>query len=303
MECLIDWVDDNQEALRGSKSVWVKDCKEQIFKDDPELTTDRIGVKFSNLKASWSAAKKRIADAGWEAASDMGGELERRCPFFQRLDVIFGTRMNASLGASQDILDLDAIATQRPENSKAQYLLVGEDPEIPHQSDDSEGELENQSEGRVYEGDDGGVGVLVGGDSDEESYRETPPPPRSKRRRSSPAAPKGRGLGRASAKGKGKMGSGECIMGDRQSYELGRELKRVKLELEMQRERLEAKERLARVSASTTIEVAKIQAEAQVRQFELLTQIFGLRVGPNTGTHLGGSATGSPGVHAVENVD
>jgi len=41
IERLVDWMEENLEALRGSRSTWIKDCKEQAF---PE----RIGTKSNN---------------------------------------------------------------------------------------------------------------------------------------------------------------------------------------------------------------------------------------------------------------
>ena len=51
---LFDWMEDNQEALRGSRSSWVKDCKEQVFADDFGITTQRIGVKYNNSSVGYA---------------------------------------------------------------------------------------------------------------------------------------------------------------------------------------------------------------------------------------------------------
>ena len=65
VESLLDWMEDNQVALRGSKSAWVKDCKEQVFQDSPDVTIERIGVKHNNLKASWTAGRKKLDGTGY----------------------------------------------------------------------------------------------------------------------------------------------------------------------------------------------------------------------------------------------
>ena len=52
VEKLVDWMEDNQEALRGSKSACVKRCKEEVFLDRTEVTIERIGMKYNNLRAS-----------------------------------------------------------------------------------------------------------------------------------------------------------------------------------------------------------------------------------------------------------
>ena len=89
------------------------------------------------------------------------------------------------------------------------------------------------------------------------------------------------------------------ILEERGSQEQEREIKRARIEQEMQKERLEAKyrrfrdeknenrilhtekleaeERLAGISASTATQIAKIQADAQIHQFEFMARIFGSR--------------------------
>lgn len=285
-------MEENLEALKGSKTIWVKDCKEQVFKDDLELTAERIGIKHNNLKASWAAAKKRIGGSGStgsEVKEEPGGtytmdegELEKKCPFFQRLDGIFCTRPNTSLGTLQNTPQETPQQTpqETPQETQGQT-----DQEARHSSEavspqDSESDLGF----RIVERVDGGdiEGDAPAGNSDEESDWETSS--KTKRLRSSSGGTSTRGTAArgTATRGKRKMVSVKKVIEERQSFELERELKRAKIEREMQKERLEAKERLARINASTTTEVAKIQAEAQVRQFELLTQVLRLQAGANS---------------------
>ena len=84
----------------------LKTVKEQVFQDSPDITIERIGVKHNNLKASWTAGRKKLDGTGY--GSKKGGtimeEVEKKYPFFKRLDKIFGTRPNACLGTSLDTI-------------------------------------------------------------------------------------------------------------------------------------------------------------------------------------------------------
>ncbi|KAF8441141.1 hypothetical protein BGX38DRAFT_1272764 [Terfezia claveryi] len=253
MERLVGWMVENQETLRGRKSAWANNCKEQVFRNHLGVTIERIGFKYNNLKASsWTATRKKIGGSGsWEAED---GELDEKYPFYQKLDMIFGTPPNANqektqaASRCQGILPASALITLQ-DTVNFGTLPPAEDPVV---------ELEPET-----------------------------PPPKTQTIRSSSAAQMV--LPGTSGQGKGldRIDSVKRIMEERHSYEFDRELKRMKIEREMQRERLEAKERLARISASTAVEVARIQAEAQVRQFELLAQILTQRGGVNGGANGG----------------
>ena len=282
VERLIDWMEGNQEALRGSKSVWVKDCKEKVFQDELGVTTERIAAKYNYLKASWRAAKKKLGGIGWgikgPGAGTLPAQVEKKCPFYTRLDGIFATRPSTSLGTSLDTLNPSRSIAIDPGLAEFEVQDPSEYSEVPHQLDDSE--LDLDLDARV-----GATGEAGNSDEELEWAKRTKRP----RTSSEPVVP---------TQGNGKMGTVKRLMEERQSYELQRELKKIKIEQEMQRERLEVKERLARISASaaveaakiqaekqasTTIEVAKIQAEAQMRQFKLFTQILGLQGGGGSG--------------------
>lgn len=301
MERLVGWMMENQEALRGRKSAWVNDCKEQVFKNDLGVTIERIGVKYNNLKASWTATRKKIGGSGGGGGED--GELDEKYPFYQKLDAIFGTPSNANQEKSQFVFGTSgaqgddrtavgqSVRIQRAA-SRFQEILPASSLITPQDTvdfgtppaEDLVVALEPQSEKRVDGGENEGV---EGDDSDEELDSDAAPPPKTQPLRSSSAARMILAGESGRAKGLGRMDSVKRIMEERHSYEFERELKRMKIEREMQRERLEAKERLARINASTAVEVAKIQAEAQVRQFELLTQILTQRGGGIEGANGG----------------
>jgi len=107
IERLIDWMEENLEALRGSRSTWIKDCKEQAFAEHAEITAKRIGTKYNNLKASLAAGKKKIGGTGWGVTEE--GEIKswkKKYLLYRRLDGIWGTSPNASLGTAEDTLGM-----------------------------------------------------------------------------------------------------------------------------------------------------------------------------------------------------
>ena len=320
-------MEDNQVALRGSKSAWVKDCKEQVFQDSPDVTIERIGVKHNNLKASWTAGRKKLDGTGYGSreGGTIMGELEKKFPFFKRLDKIFGTRPNACLGTSLDTITVTPAASSQ--RSQPRTSVLESSPGSPHtpsiessqspnntqrsgtqrsgtqHSETERSEIQHSEEDTDEETDD----------SESESFTwnvpsispVTPSPvtpassqlPKNKGLQSSPPTPSR--YSTSKRKAAHRMDPMMKILEERGSQELEREIKRAKVEQEMQKERLEAEyrrfraekdenrilqtekleaeERLARISASTATQIAKIQADAQIRQFEFIARIFGHR--------------------------
>ncbi|KAF8416376.1 hypothetical protein EV426DRAFT_721831 [Tirmania nivea] len=52
VERLVAWIEDNQEKLRGKQLAWHKNVKEEIFKDDDDMTIKRIREKAVNMKTA-----------------------------------------------------------------------------------------------------------------------------------------------------------------------------------------------------------------------------------------------------------
>jgi len=316
VERLVDWMVENQEALKGRKGAWVKVCKEQVFGNQPGVTTGRIGVKYNNLKASWAAIRKKIGGNGWEVrgGGTVDAELEEKYPFYQKLDRIFNTppqqektmfvprASNAQNDAGAAVARIQRVVSRRQRAPLAPALTPQNNLDLGTPSpwrpaEDSAAGIEPQSEKIVGGEESEGVGGR--GDSGEECDSEAAPLPKTQLFRSSLAAQ--RVLLGASGRGKvlGRMNSVKRIMEECHSHELERDLKRMKIEREIQKERLESKERLARISASTAVEVAKLQAEAQVHQFELMAQMLEQRLGANGGANRG--ANRGPNGRQMEN--
>ena len=83
------WARDEQIAWHN------KEAKEQVFGAEEHITVKRISEKMGNMKKTWKDAKAMQAQSGWgvkpeESEASTNQVLERRCPFFWRLDG-FGT--------------------------------------------------------------------------------------------------------------------------------------------------------------------------------------------------------------------
>ena len=103
-EKLIGWMEDNQQHLRGKQMAWYKLVKEEVFAGDDymHITVKKIADKVFNIKRSWKEAKAMQEQSGWgakpeENETSINEVLERKCPFFWRLEEVWGTRPNATM--------------------------------------------------------------------------------------------------------------------------------------------------------------------------------------------------------------
>ncbi|KAF8430147.1 hypothetical protein EV426DRAFT_708274 [Tirmania nivea] len=109
MERLVCWMEDNQEKLRGKQAAWHKDVKEQVFAEDPDITSD--ARKLREQSGSGVRAEDQV--------SSFNALLESKCPLFWRLDDIWGTRPNIT-----PIIIADS--TQDPTESQSELLKKDE---------------------------------------------------------------------------------------------------------------------------------------------------------------------------------
>jgi len=84
-----------------------KDVKEEVFADDNSITLNRILDKVADMKVARSTAKKARDQSGWGLKAEDHSEsqqtyLNKKCPFFYRLDEIWGTRANSTPFVLQD---------------------------------------------------------------------------------------------------------------------------------------------------------------------------------------------------------
>ena len=61
----IGWVEENQEAIRGSTLTWTARLKDTVFGEEDHIDQKRIKTKFHNMKNSWKAAKQMQNQSGF----------------------------------------------------------------------------------------------------------------------------------------------------------------------------------------------------------------------------------------------
>ncbi|KAF8430098.1 hypothetical protein EV426DRAFT_579780 [Tirmania nivea] len=261
VERLVAWMEDHQENLRGKQAAWHKDVKDQLFSEDEWISIKRIKEKAQNLKIAWTKARK-IRDQSGEGvrAEDQvptfNALLESKCPMFWRLDAIWGTRPNAGaivLGNSLQVGSAGDITQLSADESK--------DPKI------KDSELEDH-----YSNTPASAQVIESSDEELEWERTLP-------RNQAPTP-----LGSTIATGKkrhhhDKAGEIRRILGDRGAIEIKKEEVRVKAEKELQKERLAAEDRRWDRKLESEERIAKIQADAQARQFQSFLQMMSIAIG------------------------
>jgi len=261
VERLVCWMGENQEKLRGKQSSWHKDVKEQVFKENEEISVKRIREKAQNMKIAWSKARKLRDQSGAgvraaDYAPTFNAILESKCQLFWRLDEIWGTRLNAT-----PILVVDS--TRDP-------TAAPQEIPAPVQEPAPTAELAPAAEQSGDEGLDW----------------EPTPPPRARVTTSTPTPSSSSRPPKRHAQGDLQM-----VLGDRAAIELQKQEKRIRLEREMHKERLAAEERryerqleseekIARIHAETQLKQAAIQAEAQSKQIQAFMQMISMIARP-----------------------
>lgn len=272
VERLVIWMEANQECVRGKQSAWHKEVKEQVFADADHITVKRIREKAVNMRSGWKHARAYRERSGWGHTQEENQQannqtLERRCPFFWRLDDIWGSYpMSARIPSARSrsavpqrlsgetVSPVDEVSA----NNFAQAPST-KDPSNVQDLPDSESELEWAPDP-----------PQITGSAPRPAASFSPifyPPPKREPRE--------------------KAGVIKRLLEDRQALQNDKTAKRLKAEQELQRERLEAeerrfereleaKERIAQIQANVTRDVARIQAEAQTKQFEALAQIVSM---------------------------
>ena len=97
VELIIGWMKENPHLLRGKPQVWHTKIYDQFFQNSEHITITKIRDKLSNMKRSWQAARILMNSSGWgveDMYDTVNKLLERKCPFFWRLEEIWGTRPN-----------------------------------------------------------------------------------------------------------------------------------------------------------------------------------------------------------------
>lgn len=269
--------------------------------------------------------RKKMEGTGWgirdHETLTITKEVEKKHPYYWRLNAMFGTRPSASLGTCQDTLKNE----DSPQHQHPASPTSPTSPALPASpSNPSPGPVSTPASQQPLDNlqysPDWSIGeedidpairdpatqdpashvsavrdLAIPVDSDSEDEISQPSKSISTSSKSSLKVKRGTRVD----SNESKMDSVKRIMENRQAYEDEREVKKAKIDQQMQRERLEAENKrflaekeenrvlqqqrldaeecLAHINASTTMEVAKIQADAQVRQFEFMAQMLALQ--------------------------
>jgi len=99
---LLGWKEEHEEEIRGKQVQWHKEVKEQVFADEEHIPVKIMTEKMDNMRKAWKDAKAMQERSGWGVKPEVNEEsineiLERKCPFFWRLEEIWGSRPNATV--------------------------------------------------------------------------------------------------------------------------------------------------------------------------------------------------------------
>ena len=98
-ELLIAWMEDNRDDLHFKQNAWHKAVYVQVFSTYEHITVNKIKDKVKNMKRSWQAARAMADNSGWgveNQSESINKVLERKCPFYWRLDELWGSHPNAT---------------------------------------------------------------------------------------------------------------------------------------------------------------------------------------------------------------
>ena len=248
-ERLVHWMEENQQSLQGRASAWHTDVKQQVFAQNEAITVKRIREKAQNMRNAWRNARRLLdqSGAGVDDAAELNAVLNSKCPLFWRLDAIWGGFPNTT-----PIVTADPARTQ----GRAQEpdpLLDGNPGDIPMSEQGSRHDSE-----------------------DEEAEREETPP-----RRLSPTAGPSKAPSRRPSQAQRRANTVYLrdIMKDRGVVELEKEEKRLELERELHREKIKAEDRRLERQLESQERIARIQADGQVRQFQVFMDMMSMVTG------------------------
>lgn len=328
VERMVTWMEENPELLQGKQVTWHKELKQEVFPDEEHITVKKITDKATNMKRAWKEAKALQDSTGCELIAvdserSIKELLEKKCTFFWRLNAIWGsrpagtviasmesipsTRQSARQSAPQSVSQLASKsaraasqlparlaprATPQPTSEKTSpqestsQSTVKSTPQIIFQSTSIPTRQAASQAAPQSSPQDSPQAALQPALSEEDLEFDGPPtPPRSTRSRRSE---KKRDLNTMLRQ----------ALDDRQAADGELALKRQKAEIDAQRERLAAEERIAQIHRDAQIKqaesIARIQADAQVKQAEIFARVMEKMVAVIEGAG-GGAAGGAAG--------
>ena len=127
IERLIDWMEDNPEELRGKQAAWHRKIVDKIFNTakDKHIDVKKICDKATNMKKQWRDTSAFRTKSGWGLQEDnlertIHEALEKKCPYFFRLDAIWGTRPGATarvhIDSQTEVPEMDPPPSQSTES-------------------------------------------------------------------------------------------------------------------------------------------------------------------------------------------
>ena len=165
IEILVGQIEENQDGLAGLIGAQTSRCKDEAFPGDKEITAAKIKTKYYNMKQGWHRTyemargsrfsltkedytnlinRKRLIPTTTPttiATADTNDEpletLEKKCPFYQRLNAIFGSKPNTVpilttdtiLGTGdRDGLDLDITKPVNDQSNSDADIIIDEPP-------------------------------------------------------------------------------------------------------------------------------------------------------------------------------
>ena len=277
---LVAWMEVNPGQLRGKQSVWHKEVKDAEFADSQVISVKRVRDKATNLKVQWKAAKALQERSGWGLREEENTEvvnrcLEKKCPFFWRLDRIWGPRPSSSpavlVGSSSVPPEVPGFGSGQqpkellPYNSEASRVR-----ESSQMTPDTLEDLEECFDS-----------ISAEPQANSEWLRQTGQAPstvatqKARSRGSLPIQRESRVETTLKRDARDRLGGIKRIIEEKAHFEEEEMYKRMKHEKEMLQEKLKAKKDLAQLHAENQKEIAKIHAEAQVQQFKAIVEMIG----------------------------
>ena len=250
-ERLIAWMEDNQEALRGLQSKWYKDVKDALWKEDADMTWQRVRDKVQNMKQAWKRAANMRDQSGWglsaeDHESSVVEKLEKTCQHFYQLDNIWGSRVNITPLITVNATELRTVIQEN---------IVDENKSEKQTDSEDEEERDTQLPWEETPTPSASAEAMP-----TQSHSSSKQPSRSATPKATPEPSRGVKRGNSGLKD---------MMNEARNLRTEIHTKKLKQELSLQERQIESQERIASIQADSAKEIAKLNAESQERQMKI----------------------------------
>ena len=264
-------MEDNQEALRGLQSKWYKDVKDALWKEDADMTWQRVRDKVQNMKQAWKRAANMRDQSGWglsaeDHESSVVEKLEKTCQHFYQLDNIWGSRVNITPLITVNATELRTVIQENMvDENKSEKQTDSEDEEerdtqlpweeTPTPSASAEA-MPTQSHSSSKQPSQSASSEAM----PTQSHSSSKQPSRSATPKATPEPSRGVKRGNSGLKD---------MMNEARNLRTEIHTKKLKQELSLQERQIESQERIASIQADSAKEIAKLNAESQERQMKI----------------------------------